>query len=346
MSLLDNLFTFSSQVAGYMQQTVTYLQTLATTVNDNKINVDIGAVEVDFSSTVADVLQSGTLAATNSDVTVAMQGRPYAGFAIGAGFTGTITFEASYDGGTSWSSVQTYTVGLPPTITAATLTPAGSAASKGIIVPLGATHVRARASSGAGSASATIRATVAGVMSVFPQLDTLHADLALITAAITASRLQVDLGATPTGNLATLAAAIVSSRMQVDLASTPTANLATLAGAITSARMAVNVDSTTQGKLDILHTDVGPVSTIYAGNKNVTTAGTPVALAASQALTRGIRMRGKDANTNLIYFGPSSVTSGSDRLAPGEPTWIDANNLANVYIDAAVSGEGVTFSAW
>jgi hypothetical protein len=99
-------------------------------------------------------------------------------------------------------------------------------------------------------------------------------------------------------------------------------------------------------KLDTLHTDVGPASAIYDGNKNVTTAGTRVVLASSQALTKGVRVRAKDANTGLIYIGGATVSSSSDRLAPGEPTWMDVNNLALVYIDAAVNGEGVTFSAW
>jgi len=89
-----------------------------------------------------------------------------------------------------------------------------------------------------------------------------------------------------------------------------------------------------------------PAATVYDGNKNVTTAGTRVVLASSQALTKGVRIRAKDANTGLIYVGGTGVSSSSDRLAPGEPIWMDVNNLANVWIDAAVNGEGVTFSAW
>lgn len=119
-----------------------------------------------------------------------------------------------------------------------------------------------------------------------------------------------------------LAAAVTANRVAVDLATTPTANLAAMAAGL------------------------APASAIYSGNKNVTTAGIALALASSQALTRGVRVRAKDANTGLIYIGGASVTTGSDRLTAGESIWIDANNLALVYIDAAVSGEGVTFSGW
>jgi len=102
----------------------------------------------------------------------------------------------------------------------------------------------------------------------------------------------------------------------------------------------------TAGNSDASLVKLDPASTVYDGNKTVTTAGTRVALAASQALTKGVRVRAKDANSGLIYIGGASVSSSSDRLSPAEPTWMDVNNLANVYIDAAVSGDGVTYSAW
>lgn len=107
---------------------------------------------------------------------------------------------------------------------------------------------------------------------------------------------------------------------------------------------------TTNTNLATLHTDLSPPTVIYAGNKNVTTAGTSVALAASQALVRGeIRIRGKDANTGLVYINPGATAgssgTGGDRLAPGEPMYVQCHNLADVSVDAAVSGEGVTYSA-
>lgn len=381
MSFLDNIFTFSSQM-------VDYLGTLAGTVADGRVAVDLHGTTLsgDISAIVTDETATGTLALLNDAVTVAMEGRPYAGFAVGAGFSGQLTFEASLDGGTRWRSVQTYSPStLPPTISGATMTVSGSADERGIIVPIGATHVRARVSTPtSGTCTATIRATVAGVVNVLPQLDSitnaLGSYLATLAGAITSSRMAVDLATAPTANLAALAGAVTSARMAVNVDSSTTgkldsiitalgsylstlagsvsasrvavdlttavttylSNLPTLAGAITSSRMAVNVDSTTTGKLDTLHADLSPASAVYTGSKTVSSAGTPVALAASQALTKGVRVRAKDANTGLIYIG----TSTGDRLSPGEPYWIDINNLATVMIDAAVSGEGVTYSGW
>jgi len=170
--------------------------------------------------------------------------------------------------------------------------------------------------------------------------------LSTLAGSVSAGRVAVDLTSAVTGYLSTLAGSGSAGRVAVDLTSTVSGYLQTLANSVTSNRVAVNVDTTTTGKLDTLHTDVGPASTIYSGNKNVTTAGTAVPLAASQALTKGVRVRAKDANTGPIYIGGSGVTNGSDRLTPSESTWIDINNLATVYIDAQVSGEGVTYSGW
>lgn len=170
--------------------------------------------------------------------------------------------------------------------------------------------------------------------------------LSTLAGAVNTGRVAVDLTSAVTGYLSTLAGSVSAGRVAVDLTSTVAGYLQTLANSVTTNRVAVNVDSITTGKLDTLHTDVGPASTIYSGNKNVITAGTAVPLAASQALTKGVRVRAKDANTGPIYIGGSGVTNGSDRLTPSESTWIDINNLATVYIDAQVSGEGVTYSGW
>lgn len=357
MSFLDNIFTLSAEVVGYLAK-------LAGAVDESgRLGVDIGGATFsgDISAAVSTETTNGTLAATSDVISVAMEGRPYAGFSIGAGFTGTITFEASFDNGTTWSSVQTYTPGLPPTITAATLSPAGSATSKGIIVPIGATTVRARVSSGAGSALASIRATVAGVMSVFPQLDTLHTDLALITAAITASRLQVDLGSTPTGNLATLAAAITASRMQVDLASTPTANLAALAAAIVSSRMQVDLASTPTANLatlaaaisasrmqvDLASTPTANLASIAAALNpgssvtNQTSSTNTDATFSSQTCTLGFWVKNISTSSQVAYIKPgATATTGNGwQLNVGDaPLWVPCTNMNTVHHISSASG--------
>ncbi len=191
MSFLDNLFTLSSQIDAYLAK-------LAGTVDDSgRLAVDIGGATLsgDLSAAVSNETASGTLALLNDAVTVVMEGRPYAGFSIGAGFNGVVTLEASLDGST-WRSVQTYTATtLPPTVGGATLTLTGSADTRGIIVPIGATHARARVSTAtSGSATATIRATVTGVLHVFPQLDTivtaLGSYLSTIAGAISGGLMQ------------------------------------------------------------------------------------------------------------------------------------------------------------
>jgi hypothetical protein len=84
-------------------------------------------------------------------------------------------------------------------------------------------------------------------------------------------------------------------------------------------------------------------STVRAGQKNVTTAGTPVAIA-STAAVQAVIVRSKDTNTSNIFVGASGVTSATGHiLAPGESVGIAIDDLAKVYVDAAVNGEGVTF---
>lgn len=357
MSLLDNLFTLSSELNGYLAKLA------ATVTGANRIQVDLGGASLtgSFSADIADNTGTGTLAALNSTVSVATEGRAHAGFAIGAGFTGVITFEASFDG-TTWAAVQSYSIGTEPPTYATTLTVSNSAIGCGILVPPGATNVRARVSTAtSGTASATIRATVAGGIFTFPQLDTLHTDLATITAAviasrmqvdlattptanlatlaaaITASRMQVDLASTPTSNLATLAAAITAARMQVDLATTPTANLATLAGAITSARMAINVDSTTASNLASMVTALNPGSS----TTNQTSSTTTDATFSSQSCTLGFWVKNISTSSQVAYIKPgATATTGNGwQLNVGDaPLWVPCTNMNTVHHISSASG--------
>jgi hypothetical protein len=165
-----------------------------------------------------------------------------------------------------------------------------------------------------------------------------------LAAIISSSKLAVS-DATAQGKLDTI---------HTDLGTTLAGYLTTLAGAITSARMAVNVDSTTTGKLDTLHTDTAqlhtdlttPPSTIYNGKKTVTTAGTRVTLASSQAITRGVWIRALTTNTGTIYVGDSSVSSSNGaQLTAGDALFLEVANLTTVNLDCSVNGEGVTYIA-
>ncbi len=89
--------------------------------------------------------------------------------------------------------------------------------------------------------------------------------------------------------------------------------------------------------------------TLISGDKTVTTAGTAEALAAAQRV-RSVTIVAKDSNTGRIYVGGSDVASTVNRgLQAGDVLthtsasgWLD---LADVYVDSDVNGEGVDYYA-
>ena len=80
------------------------------------------------------------------------------------------------------------------------------------------------------------------------------------------------------------------------------------------------------------------------GTKTVTTAGTRVALASSTAI-QCVNIRAKRANTGIIYVGDANVSSSAlwAELYAGEEAYIEVDDLALIYLDSSVSGEGVWF---
>jgi hypothetical protein len=90
--------------------------------------------------------------------------------------------------------------------------------------------------------------------------------------------------------------------------------------------------------------DFGTTGDVKDGSKNVTTAGTRVALAASTAC-QAVLIQAKAANTGIIYVGGSTVSATSGIfLYPGESVEISIDNLSKVYLDSSVNGEGVVFT--
>ena len=89
--------------------------------------------------------------------------------------------------------------------------------------------------------------------------------------------------------------------------------------------------------------------TLIASEKTVTAAGTAEALGTSQRV-RSITVVAKDNNTSRVYVGGSDVASTTNRgLGAGDVLthtsasgWLD---LADVYVDVDVSGEGVDYYA-
>lgn len=103
-----------------------------------------------------------------------------------------------------------------------------------------------------------------------------------------------------------------------------------------------NIGTLTSITNNVNTVEVAP-TTIYNGNKNVTTAGTRVTLASSQAV-KSVTIKAKIANTGTIYVGDGSVASSNGfALAAGETLSLDLANLNTVNLDASVSGEGVTY---
>jgi len=85
------------------------------------------------------------------------------------------------------------------------------------------------------------------------------------------------------------------------------------------------------------------------GRKVVASAGTAEALAASTTIKKVIICAETD-NTDYIVVGGSGViaalaTRQGIPIGPGDTITIDVDNLADVFIDAVVSGEGVTYTS-
>uniref|UniRef100_A0A6M3JBQ7 Uncharacterized protein n=1 Tax=viral metagenome TaxID=1070528 RepID=A0A6M3JBQ7_9ZZZZ len=92
------------------------------------------------------------------------------------------------------------------------------------------------------------------------------------------------------------------------------------------------------------------VTGIQSGSKAVTTAGTAETLVASTTPAKYVQIQAKPANTGRVAIGGSAVdeTAATIKgiiLYPGESTpWIPCDDLVDIYVDVAVSTQGVTFN--
>ena len=109
-------------------------------------------------------------------------------------------------------------------------------------------------------------------------------------------------------------------------------------------------DSTVEAKKVTLVSGTGGASSPAAighGSKTVTTAGTDVTLAASTAC-KSVTIQAYESNTGFIAVGATGVDAGAAgtgiRLAAGDTFSLEIANLASVYIDSTVNGEGVRFT--
>jgi hypothetical protein len=96
----------------------------------------------------------------------------------------------------------------------------------------------------------------------------------------------------------------------------------------------------------VVRTEEQPQAALYTGKKTVAAAGTAEALGESQTLTVGVTIKAEADNTGTVYVGDEDVDSASGfQLAKGESIFIPINDLAAVYLDVSVSGDGVTYLA-
>jgi len=86
--------------------------------------------------------------------------------------------------------------------------------------------------------------------------------------------------------------------------------------------------------------------TLVAGEKTVTAAGTALALASAN-MVKGVTIIAKAGNTGQVYVGGADVASTTnDGLAPDDSLELPwALDLADIYIDSDVNGEGVDYYA-
>lgn len=88
---------------------------------------------------------------------------------------------------------------------------------------------------------------------------------------------------------------------------------------------------------------------LKAGNKTVTAAGTPEALSPTSVPAFKIAISALPTNTGNVYVGDENVDATAPQkgvrvAAAFPPLILEIGDLSQVYIDAAVNGEGVSFT--
>lgn len=85
------------------------------------------------------------------------------------------------------------------------------------------------------------------------------------------------------------------------------------------------------------------------GRRTVAVAGTPVALGSSTG-TDSVAVTALSSNSGVVCVGSKTVKAEAANrtgtpLGPGQSMTLDTDDLADVFIDATVSGEGVSWTA-
>lgn len=83
---------------------------------------------------------------------------------------------------------------------------------------------------------------------------------------------------------------------------------------------------------------------IRSGSQTVTTAGTSVPLLSGSTTCLYVIVTAQETNTDTIWVGGFDITAGLGRpLVALQSEQFQINDVSKIYIDADVSGEGVTF---
>ena len=132
--------------------------------------------------------------------------------------------------------------------------------------------------------------------------------------------------------LAVYLAEAISTTFSGDLPDTADGDLAAIAAALAG----------------VLNTTVASVtlpSAVLADQVAVTSAGTAVPLTdESTSLTSGVRVKALADNTGTVYVGDENVAAATGYpLAAGEEVFVEINDLATVYVDAAEDGDAVAY---
>ena len=94
-----------------------------------------------------------------------------------------------------------------------------------------------------------------------------------------------------------------------------------------------------------LYTNLKAPTVICNGQKTIPSAGSSDRLRTSLAVL-SITVKAHKANTGNVFVGDSGVTSANGFiLSPGDSVSFDIDDVADVYIDAAINGEGVSWIA-
>lgn len=102
----------------------------------------------------------------------------------------------------------------------------------------------------------------------------------------------------------------------------------------------VRLRSNSSGHLQV---QTAGASSFGSAKATVTTAGTAVVLGTNACSS--VTVKARAANTGLIYVGNNSAVSAANGfdLSPGETVSLDVNNTNQIYVNAATSGDQVSY---